>query len=353
MTDQTERTALNALSARIGADPALVQAAGGNTSVKIGDVMWVKASGTWLMQASTQDIFVPVALQPLRDALDRNDPACEKAQDFVIQGDNPRGLRPSIETTVHAVFGQRVVVHVHCVETIALSVRRDAEARLAPLLSGFDWLFIPYVRPGLPLSKNISERLSPDTNVVVLGNHGLVVAGDTVEEASDLLDKVCERLAQPVRLAPQPDVGSLRRFIGGESYRVSSEPAAHGAATDGVSCRIAAGGSLYPDHVIFLGPGSAVARPGEDAAGVASRMRAAGSPDPVAILVPGAGVVVHETASPGAIALARCLADVAARIPDDASVHYLSDDQEFELTHWDAEKYRQSLNQASAEASGD
>jgi rhamnose utilization protein RhaD (predicted bifunctional aldolase and dehydrogenase) len=37
--------ALLAFSERIGHDPALVQAAGGNTSLKSGDVLWIKASG--------------------------------------------------------------------------------------------------------------------------------------------------------------------------------------------------------------------------------------------------------------------------------------------------------------------
>ena len=40
---------LRDFSARIGADPLLIQAAGGNTSVKADGVMWIKASGTWLV----------------------------------------------------------------------------------------------------------------------------------------------------------------------------------------------------------------------------------------------------------------------------------------------------------------
>jgi rhamnose utilization protein RhaD (predicted bifunctional aldolase and dehydrogenase) len=58
-------------------------------------------------------------------------------------------LRPSIETSVHAILPQRVVVHVDCVETIACACLEDAERRLADKLAGFNWTFIPYVRPGL------------------------------------------------------------------------------------------------------------------------------------------------------------------------------------------------------------
>ena len=55
------------------------------------------------------------------------------------------------------------------------------------------------------------------------------------------------------------------------------------------------------------------------------------------------GVVLHCSAPGGADAMARCLADVAARIPEDASVSTLTAAQELELVNWEAETYRQSL----------
>jgi rhamnose utilization protein RhaD (predicted bifunctional aldolase and dehydrogenase) len=44
--------------------------------------------------------------------------------------------------------------------------------------------------------------------------------------------------------------------------------------------------------------------------------------------------------------MARCLSDVTARIPDGASLRYLTDAENAELLGWDAEKYRQQLNRA-------
>ena len=52
--------AIRSLSANLGSDPLLVQAAGGNTSLKTDGVMWIKASGTWLRDALAKDIFVPL-----------------------------------------------------------------------------------------------------------------------------------------------------------------------------------------------------------------------------------------------------------------------------------------------------
>ncbi|TGS65854.1 class II aldolase [Mesorhizobium sp. M3A.F.Ca.ET.174.01.1.1] len=345
--EDAELQALRSLSASVGADPLLVQGAGGNTSLKQAGLLWIKASGTWLMNAAASDIMVPVELAPLLEAVARRSPAAEKADQFTPADLNLHRLRPSIETTVHALLPQKIVVHVHCVETIAAAVQANAEALLAERLRGLDWAFVPYRRPGLPLAQGMAERLGPRTDVLVLGNHGLVVAGDTVAEASLLLRRVSGLLARPARAAPAPDVDALLRLAMGSDYRLPRAVEAHAAATDLVSCRIAASGSLYPDHVIFLGIGSVIAGPKENAAAVAARMSACGEPSPVSILFPGKGVLMRRDADAGAEAMARCLADVAARVDPAAHVNYLSPQENAELLNWDAEKYRQELNRRS------
>lgn len=290
--------------------------------------------------------MVPVALDPLLDALERDDPATEKAQDFVVRDLNPSGLRPSIETTVHALMPQKVVVHVHCVETIATAVRADAAAIAGEKLQGIPYAFVPYARPGLPLAKAIAERIQADTSVLVLGNHGLAVAAETVGDAARLLAEVSQRFAVPVRQAPSADLEALSRLAVNSAYRLPDDGRIHDAATDLESCRIAAGGSLYPDHVIFLGKGSVVAAPGENALSLEEGFRRAGESLPPVLLFPGKGALVLKDISAGALAMARCLSDVTARIPDGASLRYLTDAENAELLGWDAEKYRQQLNRA-------
>ncbi|MDX0022104.1 class II aldolase [Sinorhizobium meliloti] len=346
MLRSSEFEALLDLSARVGADPDLVQGAGGNTSIKEGGTLWIKASGLWLAHARRRDVMVPVALDRLLDALERDDPATEKAQDFVVRDLNPSGLRPSIETTVHALMPQKVVVHVHCVETIATAVRADAAAIAGEKLQGIPYAFVPYARPGLPLAKAIAERIQADTSVLVLGNHGLAVAAETVGDAARLLAEVSQRFAVPVRQAPSADLEALSRLAVNSAYRLPDDGRIHDAATDLESCRIAAGGSLYPDHVIFLGKGSVVAAPGENALSLEEGFRRAGESLPPVLLFPGKGALVLKDISAGALAMARCLSDVTARIPDGASLRYLTDAENAELLGWDAEKYRQQLNRA-------
>jgi len=114
---------------------------------------------------------------------------------------------------------------------------------------------------------------------------------------------------------------------------------AHALALDPASLSLASGASLYPDHVIFLGPGVVVA---SDFATGAAMRSPAGAP-PAMLVLPGKGILLHRSTAAAADAMALCLADVVARIPAEAKLLRLNPAEEFELTNWEAEKYRQAL----------
>jgi rhamnose utilization protein RhaD (predicted bifunctional aldolase and dehydrogenase) len=83
---------------------------------------------------------------------------------------------------------------------------------------------------------------------------------------------------------------------------------------------------------------------GERVADVVTANAAAGLPPPVALLAPGVGAIVRSDIVPGAEAMLECLALVAARLPGDARISYLPEDEERALLDWDAEKYRKALS---------
>jgi rhamnose utilization protein RhaD (predicted bifunctional aldolase and dehydrogenase) len=339
-TDESEMHDLLALAARLGRDPLVIQGPGGNISLKRDGVMWVKASGTWMAEAMERPILIPIDVAAVLEGLAAGDPACETCEPFVRRDLTDLALRPSIETTLHAVMPQRVVVHVHCVETIATACLSDAAERLAAPLSGLDWSFVPYVRPGASLGRAMAEHLAAGTNVVVLGKHGLVVAADSVAEAARLRADVSQSLARMPRAVTGPDRKALEA-VAGDGYAIGDDDSSHAIATDPINLAAARLGSLYPDHVVFLGPGIVTTEAGERAIDAARRCGRTGVP---LIVVPGAGVLVHETATPGARALIRCLADVTSRLGSDDPISPLSANDEAQLLNWDAEKYRQSLD---------
>ncbi|MEM1343422.1 MAG: class II aldolase/adducin family protein [Pseudomonadota bacterium] len=339
LKETPEYEALLAASVRLGREPLQVQGPGGNTSLKDGSAMWVKASGTWLADAETSPIMVAVARDALVAAVATGEAI--QATDYVPEPHALPGLRPSIETSLHAVLPQPVVLHTHCVATIALAIRADAEALLRARLDAFDPVIVPYIMPGEPLARALAAAWTPKSHTAILGNHGLIVAGATVAEAEARLHAVSAALRAETVLAP----AAPTRALDSPHYRTAEAPALHAVCQSPTHLAQAAAGPYYPDHVVFLGPTLAVATEGE--AIEAAAVRLAG-PDglPPLLLFPGQGAAIRRDLPPAAEAMARCLGDVIARVAPDAPLQALPDTEVAALLGWDAEKHRQALAQS-------
>jgi rhamnose utilization protein RhaD (predicted bifunctional aldolase and dehydrogenase) len=330
------------LSAELGRNPLLVQGAGGNTSIKEEGMLWVKASGTWLSEATEKLTMVAVSLARLEEAMAQDDERAEKPQHFTI--DSSSSLRPSIETVVHASLKHRVVLHVHCVETISWAVLTNAEDLLSEPLACLDWAFIPYNRPGLPLARAIQSRITDQTNILILGNHGLVVAEDSLTKAKKLLLEVHQRLQRSKRdvAIPQSNFAMSEE----SNYRLANN-FAQGIAHDPSSLRAVKNGSLYPDHVIFLGSGLKILKSGKS---LDQFEKDQSENLPKALIVPNQAVLVHKQAARGTDEMLMSLTEVAARLQPQDNVSKLGFENEAALLNWDAEKYRQELARRSATA---
>ncbi|YBV94292.1 class II aldolase/adducin family protein (plasmid) [Phyllobacteriaceae bacterium JZ32] len=340
------------LSARLGQNILRTQGAGGNTSIKHDGVMWVKASGTWLAHALERDIMVPVAVAPLVDALRDGDPGAEKATDFIVENLNASRLRPSIETSFHAVLTQPVVAHFHCVNSIALAVLERRETLIAERMArgapGLSWRLIPYRRPGTPLAREIDKVAGEKPDVLVLCNHGIIVAGETVDDVAARIETATAALGLARRHVGPADLPWLENAAAATGYRVAADAETHATALCPIGMKIALSGSLYPDHVIFLGTSIGVLRDGQSIAELLDDFAGRHLPAPKMLIAPGRGVLVARELTPGGEAMARCLAEVVTRIPPDEAICYLDSAQEYELTHWEAEQYRQALDRRAA-----
>ncbi len=328
---------LRQCSASIGSNRLLVQAAGGNTSIKQHGVMWIKASGTQLANALDQDIFVAVDLNAMAIDIETQPQLADEPQRYLLQKDD---LRPSIETSLHAVFKQRVVLHAHCVNTIAFAVQVSAEELLTQRLQGFDWAFVPYAKPGAHLARSVQRVLTPKTNIVVMGNHGVLVTAESVASAHDLLMQVQAALAADLAQLRKADIEALKSRAGDDYDVLGEDDPIHQVAFSKASLKHATGGSLYPDHVTFCGIAAHAIYTNETAETYCNKI----GKQPVLIIVPMAGVLIRKDASAAGLALARCLSDVLCRVPEHAAINYLTKEQNLELLNWDAETYRQKLN---------
>jgi rhamnose utilization protein RhaD (predicted bifunctional aldolase and dehydrogenase) len=164
-----------------GSRPDYVQGGGGNTSVKFPDgTMAIKASGFRLRQVTESDGFAVVERDTLRDVT-------------AERGYKP--LRPSVEAGFHALLG-RFVLHTHPVYANLALCSEGGAARLPEVMEGIGFISVPYRNPGEELSAAIRERLTPDTRVVLMANHGIVVTEDTADACLRLHDEVNDRFAK-------------------------------------------------------------------------------------------------------------------------------------------------------------
>jgi len=328
------------VSAQVGSDPLQVQGPGGNTSLKQDGAMWIKASGSWLLEARSRPVMTPVDAERMKRAVEEGDAAAEDPTAFALESDHAPALCPSIETPVHAVLPARAVLHTHCVTTLAVAVREDAARIVASRLGDRSAVFVPYTRPGAGLAREILRRLQPETRVLVLGNHGLVACGETVAEARTWLERarVRLRIRQPASIQGYKSSRILRKWISGSEWRPAPASATNWLAKDADALHHAVGGSLYPDHVVFLGRGVAAATAGNDFDPAA--LAAAGQG---LVLLEGEGAALRENANPSALALARCLGDVVRRLPPRSPLRRLTAEEESELLNWEAERRRRQM----------
>jgi len=352
MAKETVRTnadiaSLLRLSARIGRDPLLVHASSGNTSLKLNDTLWIKASGKWLANAEQEEILVPVSLAECQECL-------EEGRPLSAQNAGSRGscLRPSIETFMHAVLPQRYVVHVHCVNTIAWAVRTDANIQIAEKLSGLRWQWIPYVASGLPLARaiQIASAQHPDTDIFVLGNHGLVVAGDECAIVDSLLSAVHRRLACHPRAVPTPKLSLLERIQRFSHWRLPDAETLHTLGTDVVSQRIIQRGILYPCQAIFLRLTPALLPIHQGLSDLTNRIQKLDVSNPF-IVIEGRGILINQKITAAEYAVLKGLAEVVRRIEAGAPLKYLTDHEVGDLLSADGHHYRMSAERNGANPS--
>ena len=338
MLAATELDTLLELSARIGSNQLLVQAGTGNTSIKLDGMLWIKASGTWLAHAVEDNIFIPVDLSQTRERILQGvDPA---GQSVVV---GLRRLGTSVETAMHAVLPSRVVLHVHSVNTIAWAVRQDGRQRLEVLFDGLAWKWIPYVSSGIPLANAVGQAItsSPETRVLVLANHGLVICGHDCESAEALLREVERRVAVSPRRTSEPDWAKLGRLAAAGPWRVPPSIPIHFLSIDRAARRIITDGILYPCQAIFLNP-AVRAFPAN------VTPEALADLDEPFVMIEGLGTLVRQRPNPTESATLAGLALVVQRIPEDAPIQYLNHREVGDLLCADVYHYRERVEDNGA-----
>ncbi len=187
----------------IGQDENLVLHGGGNTSVKIDDLIYVKASG-WNLDTIEPAGFASVKLQSLLDLLNLeslSDTDMVRLQREAMPDQS--FPNPSVEAILHALIPFTFVDHSHAdaIVTISNSVRgREILEEIYPN----NFLILPYIMPGFVLAKQVAQATQKidwtTLEGIILLNHGVFTFDEdgmksyekmlkVVKVAQDYLDK--------------------------------------------------------------------------------------------------------------------------------------------------------------------
>ncbi len=331
-----------------------VSAGGGNVSWKNGQTLWIKASGTFLADADATTL-VAVKRERLGDLyrtpVPENTSEREAwAKHIVHQAVEPGASsgRPSVETPLHDLFAAAYVVHTHAPLVNGLTCARNAESACRKLFP--EALWVPYVDPGVTLCLHVKRQFEDyvrnhgrEPSLVIMQNHGLVVAADELAEIDLIHEQIFKALEATYKKAGL-DTDCPEYQVEEVSSMMVTELAGHtGAEAVTLKCTgfQPVPGPLTPDHVVYSGVQPLYLANGDTLDSY--RERFGSEPR----------LLVHEGtlyAQGATRARAKVACDLAA---DGAFVlgltgafggaNFMSEKQWRFVVNWEAESYRQSI----------
>lgn len=180
----------------------LVQAGGGNSSIKIADgTMLIKASGYHLSQVAETSGYAVVDVKSILPCfINDNHKSVKDEEDEVLRAAHISGPKPSIETFLHAISG-RCTLHTHPLLVNVMTSRVDGMQQLQTLFP--ETLMVGYATPGIKLAREYYRQIkrweslgkgTPD--IVFFKNHGLMVSGLNSDAVIEKTEAVIHKLAE-------------------------------------------------------------------------------------------------------------------------------------------------------------
>jgi rhamnose utilization protein RhaD (predicted bifunctional aldolase and dehydrogenase) len=200
--NDTDAKGLDALEMRVytsrllGSDQDLVLHGGGNTSVKIDDLLYVKGSG-WDLGSIEKEGFSPTKTDTLLSLLEYDTLSDSEMVRYQKEALTDKSApNPSIEAILHASIPYRFVDHTHADAIVTISNTVNGKA-LIESLYGENYLIVPYVMPGFELAKVIYEMTRDikweNLEGMILLNHGVFTFDDNAKAS---YDKMIETVAR-------------------------------------------------------------------------------------------------------------------------------------------------------------
>lgn len=194
------------LSKYAGMREDIIQAGGGNTSVKINDeTMFIKSSGYQLSEMEENVGYSKVNYKKIVDYFKSHLDIKRSDEKELLENTLIEGKRPSIETFLHSIT-EKYTLHTHPLLINVFTSRKNGMKELKSMFP--DSLVIDYQTPGIFLAKEFFDKFlkleNPQkANIVFLKNHGLIVSGKNMDEVIELHESILETLENKLKVNMQ------------------------------------------------------------------------------------------------------------------------------------------------------
>lgn len=194
------------LSKYAGMREDIIQAGGGNTSVKINDeTMFIKSSGYQLSEMEENVGYSKVNYKKIIDYFKNHLEIKRSDEKELLENTLIEGKRPSIETFLHSIT-EKYTLHTHPLLINVFTSRKNGMKELKSMFP--DSLVIDYQTPGIFLAKEFFNKFlkleNPQkANIVFLKNHGLIVSDKNMDEVIELHESILETLENKLKVNMQ------------------------------------------------------------------------------------------------------------------------------------------------------
>lgn len=182
----------------------LIQAGGGNSSVKDGDKMLIKSSGYHLLEITPEGGYSVVDNHIVLEILNQEFSGDKKENDAktaqLMKNALISGERPSIETLLHSMF-DKYTLHTHPLGLNIVCASKNWCEVLHKIFSKNEIICVQYKTPGIELALEIKNELDAfkilykkNPQIVFLQNHGLIISSNNLEEIRILTDMVAYKI---------------------------------------------------------------------------------------------------------------------------------------------------------------
>lgn len=229
--------ALASISSFAGNRFDLVQAGGGNSSVKLDDQqMLIKASGISLSEVKKDKGYVAVNYPLIRRSIaDNNFTSNDRkereaiANQLMSDSKISNQGKPSIETFLHALLNT-YTLHSHPIAVNVLTAKANWQQELEAVWP--DAACVPYHTPGIDLALALAEQIElyqaandQLPKVIFLQNHGLIVSSSNFEEVEQITEQVCIAIEEHLKMNLQRyrNVSQLQKLFIQLGYGIDKE----------------------------------------------------------------------------------------------------------------------------------